>query len=419
MRDGMVTNVLRVTRDEDGGRGGDGFVVGGEGGFDGLVVGGSGGSGGEGFEVSGGEGVGRDIGGTGDVGNGIEIGGTVFEEEIGGIGLVVGPGGTIDDIVVLKKGGIGSDDCIGGTGLVVRTGGTITVVLKTGGEGPTVGTLRVGKVNVGIEGVEDSVGLDVGSGGTAVELTNGGEIGGSGLVVGRGGTTVELRVGGEGLIVGRLIVGRGLDVGKGGIRVELVIGGEGPAVGRVSVGKPLELKLGGGGGGRNVGNDIVGMGGRGVTGRVEFSIGAVGIPMKVVGSGSDKLGGGTGGFEDGPGHETFTLGSGRVNEGRAVGRTVGRVMFGGKGSESVGIGMREPVGGIPKLRDAGTEADDKDTQVEGRGMPEGRLHVRFCAATMLDSPSNVERAATNMMAVNATSRINRPARTACFTNLQP
>ncbi|KAF2443662.1 hypothetical protein P171DRAFT_486385 [Karstenula rhodostoma CBS 690.94] len=404
---GVVMKVLGVARDEDGGgggvglevgggvgldvggRGGEGLVVGreegldvGVGGAEGLVVGGNGG---EGFEVGGAEGVGLDVGDIGDEGTGNEIGGTDFEDE--------GTGGT------------GFEEEIGGMGLVVGNGGTMVgiVVLKTGGEGLTVVRLRVGKLNVGsgidsvVTGVEDAEGtgmdedvgvsgLDVGNGGKAVELRMGDEMGGRGLVVGKGGTAVELRTGGEGLTggmlkdgklsdgrlsdgklndgklrVGRLIVGSGLDVKNGGARVELRIGDEGLAVGRVSVGKPVELKTGGGGGGRNVN---VGIGGRGVIGRVELEIGTVGIPIRVVGNGRDKLGGD---IEGSDGRVTFELGSGSVSEGRAVGRgsdgsdnegsdkdgsgsvgrTVGRVIFGGEGSES----RQKWVATTPKLKD--------------------------------------------------------------------
>ncbi|KAJ4348031.1 uncharacterized protein N0V89_009403 [Didymosphaeria variabile] len=577
VRDGLVKNVLGVGRDEDDGGGRVGLEVGGGGGV-GLDVGGNvdlevGDRGGEGLDVGGNEGVGLDVGGPGGVG--IDVGlmgvvGTGLDDETDGM-----------DLEDEDKGGIGLGKEMGGMGRVVGIGGNI-VVLKTGGEGLAVGMLsdgklRVGRLNVGSgnddtegigpedtagagrEGEMGALGLDVGNGGTTVELRtddegmtvgrlnvgrlNDGrlgvgvpnvgnglddETGGKGLVVGNGGTTVVLKTGGEGLTVGTLSEGRlndgklsegRLNVGKlsdgrlndgklsdgrlndgklsvgrlsvgigledevaiDGASVELIAGSEGLTVGAVSVGKLVELRTGGSCGGLKVGSVNVGSGARDVTGRVaegrvvEFNAGVVGIPIGTLDDGSDKLGGNIGEIEGKDVREMFTLGSGSVNEGRAVGsdkdgsdndgsdrdgndrdgndkdgndkegsdkdgrdkvgsgnvvgledkldveieretltldtggrvgRTVGRVMIGDEVTETVGSGTKELLDGPPKLREPEAESVVTLPPVVGRGMPEGRLHVRFCAAATLNKPSNVKEVSTSM--VVCSSEVERP-----------
>ena len=444
---------------EVGGEGGEGFVVGtgglevGEGG-DGFVVGtgGSdvGGSGTLGLEVETDGSVGLEVGGKGGEGfvvgtGGFEVGG------VGGISDDVGiPGGLEEDD------GIGIGKEVGGIGLVVGNGGRI-VELEKGGEGLNVGMLKVGKLSVGIGDLEeesDNVGLIVGIGGTGiVVLPPGGEVldednVGKGTVVG---ATVVLKIGGEGvtagmLNVGRLSDGRGFDVGIGGSSVVLPTGGDGIKVGRlrlgalgrlvntggdgfwvgeVSVGKPpVELNTGGGGNdGREVGSVSVGIGGRDVTGRVTeeravvLKIGAVGSTVGILRLGSGSVVGSTGGIDGGNVFETLTLGIGNVNEG---GRIVGidkdgsdivvgtgtelefpekeeRDIIGGEGTERVGSTAEGLLEGMPKLMDAEADAEGKLTDVEGRGIPDGRLHVRFCAVAILESPNRANDAMKNMM----------------------
>lgn len=449
VREGLVTSVLGVGLDDDGGGGRVGCEVGGGGG--GLDVGGGGGGGFDvgvggsvGLEVGGSGGEGLDVGGNKDVlggggkvdgigpevGTGLDdetggagfeddgMGGRGLEEEIGGIGLVVGNGG---NIVVLKTGGGGrkvgklnvgtggrglEDDEIGGIGLVVGPGGRTMVVLRTGGEGRIVGMLSDGRLSVG-------TGLD-------------GEMGSDGPAVGR-------------LKVGRLSDGSGREVGKGGSLVEFQPGNVGLIVGRVSVGNPVELNTGGGGGGRRVGKVNVGIGGRWDV--VEFKTGVVGIPTGMLGDRIDEV-------RRSDVRETFTLGSGRDNEGTIVGsdndgsdsvgrdnegkdkdgnngvvglkletgaelerealplgtggrvgRRVGRVTIGGEGRETVGRTTEGLFDGPPKLRDAEAEENGSPAEVEGRGIPEGRLQVRFCPIAMLDRPSNARETLTSILAV--------------------
>ncbi|KAL1601544.1 hypothetical protein SLS60_006459 [Paraconiothyrium brasiliense] len=298
VRDGLVMNVLRVGRDEEDGGGRVGLEVGGGGGV-GLDVGGKGD---EGLDVRDDDGVGLDVGELGGagvdvglmgvVGTGLddEIGGMGLEDEgregiglgkeMGGIGLVVRIGGRT---VVLKTGGEGRavgilnvgtggigldvegiegdgfDVYIGGIGLVVRPGGTMPVVFRTGGEGLTVGMLSDGRLRVGR--------LNVGSGSDDTGVLGLEDMGGTGLDVGKGGTTVELSAGGEGLTVGMLNVGKlndgrpevgvanvgidmdgeidgkGLVVGNGGTTVEFETVAEGLAVGRLSEGRLSDGKL--------------------------------------------------------------------------------------------------------------------------------------------------------------------------------
>ena len=177
----------------------------------------------------------------------------------------------------------------------------------------------------------------------------------------------------------------------------------------------------------------MGNSGRDVTGSVpderpvEFKPGAVGMSggrLRLT-LGSGRLVGRIGGIE------MLTLGSGRVrdggsNEGRdsdgsgsdsvdgftvEVGTALesetfalvpgGREMIGDEGTESVGNTSEGLPEGPPKLRDA--EAEGRLAHVEGRGIPDGRLHVRFCADAVAETLNRASPTSTSMM-----SRSNSP-----------
>ncbi|KAL1601543.1 hypothetical protein SLS60_006458 [Paraconiothyrium brasiliense] len=87
--------------------------------------------------------------------------------------------------------------------------------------------------------------------------------------------------------------------------------------------------------------------------------------------------------------ETLTL-----DTGGRVGRTVGRVTI---GDETVGSGSKELLDEPLKLRDPEAELVVRLTLDVGRGIPEGRVHVRFCAAATLAKPSNVKEPSTSML----------------------
>ncbi|KAJ4287666.1 hypothetical protein N0V90_012369 [Kalmusia sp. IMI 367209] len=411
---------------------------------------------------------------------------------------------------------------MGGSGLVVGKGGSL-VVLKTGGEGLTVGRLSVGRLGVGIGGIDidenegigleekDGSGLDVGKGGNLVLLETGGE----GLSVGmlregrlKEGRLKEGRLKDGRLNVGRLSVGRGgrgrdveseggdgLTVGRVNVGnlVELNTGGEGLTVGRVNVGNPVELKTGGGG--LTVGRVKVGIGEvddtdrENVVRKVELTPGMVGMIVGMLRDGRDKLVGSIGEIDGTSVREAFTLGSGSVDDGRMVGRdndgrdsdgrdndgrdndgkdsdgndndgsdndgsdndgsdndgsdtvvglvrvpleletltlgtggrvgnTVGRELRVGTGIDSDGID-REPVGtgGMLKLIDA--EVEGKLT-VEGRGIPEGRVHVTFCAVAKPARANSVSETSTSMTAGCTSQEAQDGIRAyhTCFTDVQ-
>lgn len=368
----------------------------------------------------------------------------------GGLGFVVRTGGTIN--VVFRTGGTGKEDVIGGIGLVVGTGGR-AVVLRAGGEGPEVGRLSVGRLKEGKLGDGKlSVGtLSVGRLREEFRIGDDGfKVGrldvGRGVDVRKGGVKVEFRTGEDGFDVGRLGVGRGLVVRTGGTSVELSPGGDGCKGGRLNVGEPgrlvsidenhrnaeeewfknlpVEFETGGGG-------DNVGSGGRDVTGSVpdgravEFKAGAVGMSggRLRLRLGSGRLVGSTGGIE------MLALGNGRVRDGGSnegkdsdgigrdneVGLAVevgaaleleilaldagGRDSIGDEGTESVGSITEGLPEGPPKLRDAEAEADGRLTHVEGRGIPDGRLHVIFCAVAVVETLNRANPTAASMVIV--------------------
>lgn len=171
-----------------------------------------------------------------------------------------------------------------------------------------------------------------------------------------------------------------------------------------------------------MGSVSVGIGGRDVTGRVTeeravvLKIGAVGS-TGILRLGSGSVVGSTGEIDGGNVFEMLTLGIGNVNEG---GRIVGidkdgsdivvgtgtelefpgneeRDIIGGEGTERVGSTAEGLLEGMPKLMDAEADAEGKFTDVEGRGIPDGRLHVRFCAVAILESPNRANDAMKNMM----------------------
>lgn len=415
-----------------------GFEVGGRVGGEGFEVG---------FEVGVGGSVGFDVGGVG--GEGFEVGTGGFEVGMGDLEVVTG-GFEVEAVVGTSDGvgdpvdleddmveGIGTGIDIGGIDVAVGSGGK-TVVLEKGGEGLNVGILRVGKLNVGIGNFDEE--NDV------VEFIEGTGIGGIDIVVfapgGKGfdednvgiGDVVEafvvLKMGGEGVTVGTLKVGilsdEGFDVGNGGTSVVLTKVGEGARVGRLRLGEvyvgkpPVELNTGGSNDGFELGSDNVGICGRDVTGNV-IEGSAVVLDIDAVGSAVGILrleGESVGSTRETEGRsvvEILTLGTGSVKEGgKAVGidKDGGNIVVdpgivlefadtderdtpGDEGSERVGSIIEGLPEVTPKLSDA--DAEGELTSVDGRGIPDGRLHVKFCAIAVLESPNRANAILKNIM----------------------
>lgn len=328
------------------------------------------------------------IGGLDDGNGGIDL-----EDGLGGVGLDEGKG-TIDLDEGMGKGGFGLEDGAGGVGLEEGHGSLV-------------------ELNPGIE----SVGI-----GTPVGLTEteGNENGGFGVTDGRT----------EGIET--------LSDGTGNERLGLLE--EDPGTGSVIDGRGTGVKDMFVGNGIVVGIDIVMKGGTDTTTEVEvftkgvdtreLTTGGIEKPIEADGDGTV----GTDTFTEGRGKDLDALGTGRKAEDGStiVTEMLGTGMIEGRGKPPVGSGIPDgkegrterPIdaGGVettgtlrlgnpvptgtPKEKLIAPDGLRKGRLTDGRGIPEGRTQLVFCAWAAPRSPKARIEASNNIFCRPFTSRSN-------------